>query len=498
MTTYILSNGKVKKVYLTMFLAVTGYYLYYIGRTRLKYNPYILKRGPEYKVNIYSDLMTKLCKLDIDISDFRQRCKEKQIYQIGLSTECDLSVSYVDKNRFDAILAGKKDIDNNDFRYRMKFGKFLSKLGYNDAMCEHYYNLFKPLKGIFEVVDGQKIPYWYDGNRYLSACGTLNDSCMRNVASDYFDIYVDNCEMLILKSDNNLLIGRALIWTTNIGKVMDRIYGSDDTILNFKQYATDNGISFKTNQNYSDKTLVTVKGISTNIDIYVNLKYDISKYNNFPYMDTFTYLDDQTAYNTIKGDYTANNTDGTLEDYNDYNHVTDYNGDRQHIDDVTYVESRSEYYPNDDVCFCNGTAYLEEDCVNINGTWYNKDDDDIVWSSYNAEYIHYDHAVYVEHDDDYFYDYQTVYVETIEEDRLKDDCIQDVNNDWQLKDDCIEIDNEWYHKDNDDIIKIGSTWYLKYDCIEIDNNYYLEDDANITFDEITETYFLNTKNEITC
>lgn len=500
MQTYILSNGKVKKVYLTMFLAITGFYIYYIGRVRLKYAPYILKRGTEYQVIIYSDLMTKLCKLDIDISDFRQRCKDKQVYQIGLSTDCDLSVSYVDKNRFDVILAGKKDIDNNDFRYRMKFGKFLSKLGYNSAMCEHYYNLFKPLKGTFEIVDGQKIPYWYDGNRYLSDCGTLNDSCMRNVDSAYFDIYVDNCEMLILKSDNNLLMGRALIWNTNIGKVLDRIYGSDDTILKFKQYATDNNISFKTTQNYSDKTGISVNGINTNTSIHVDLKYDISKYNYFPYMDTFTYLDDQTAYNTNRGDYCANNTDGTLEGYNDDNddYVTDYNGDRQHIDDVTYVESRNEYYPNDDVVWCGGHVYLESECVNINGTWYHRDDDNIVWSAHNDKYIHYADAIYVEYEDDYFYDYQTVYIESIQEDRLKYTCIQDVNNDWQVKEDCIEIDNEWYHQDSEDIIQINSTWYLKDNCIEIDNEYYLADDENISFDNTTETYFLNIKNEIAC
>ena len=100
----------------------------------------------------------------------------------------------------------------------------------------------------------------------------------------YLDIYCYNddvCSLLILKDvdDKSKIIGRALIWETNIGQFMDRIYYIKDSDSNlFAKYAKDNNIHFKTSPNYNKDQKITVQ--------LKNFKF---KY--YPYMDTFKYLD---------------------------------------------------------------------------------------------------------------------------------------------------------------------------------------------------------------
>ena len=100
----------------------------------------------------------------------------------------------------------------------------------------------------FDVVDGEDIGHWYHHSNYKERSGCLGSSCMSNVNSNYFDIYIKNvdvCKLIILRSieDDSLIVGRALLWTLSDGKkFVDRIYTIQDSDVQlFRDYAKENG-----------------------------------------------------------------------------------------------------------------------------------------------------------------------------------------------------------------------------------------------------------------
>jgi hypothetical protein len=455
MQTIILnSKREVKKVFLKY-----QSYFYYVGRTRLLNKPYTLREGKNNVVNVNPELYYKIYSTSLSVYDFINRCKKEGYYELNLSQDCQNSISYLDRNRFESVIKGTKSIDNNDFRYRMKFGKFLTKLGYSEQEAEYYFNQFKPVNGKFKLVEGNDIAKYYHKNTYEDGQGSLNDSCMRNADTDYFDIYKDNCKMLILLNENTgKILGRSLIWECKDFKLMDRIYGSDATIEKFKMYAIEHNFAHKTYQSYSSKNSITFEGREIYSELSISLKYDIDRYSNFPYMDTFTYLDDNTAYNFDRhSKYNANNTDGTLEGYNDDDddYITDAYGTRQHIDEVCYVESRHDYYPENECVYIDGEVHLIRECVKIGYNWYHNESDQIVWSSYNDCYLLIDDAVYSEKEYDYFELDQVTHIDSIDDYVLNDDAVEDAAGEMQLLKDCIEIEGEFYHKESEEVTAIA-------------------------------------------
>jgi hypothetical protein len=162
----------------------------------------------------------------------------------------------------------------------------------------------------FDIVEGQKIGYWYDQNNYEDGGGTLNNSCMADVSDDYFDIYMDNpksVRMVIFYDDNGrtddngkytsgTIKGRALLWniTGNSGfsgesYFMDRIYTKNDSDIQlFKQFAEKNGFWYKMYQN-SDTTFIMSNGSqSKDADLIIKLNHCECDY--YPYLDTLPYL----------------------------------------------------------------------------------------------------------------------------------------------------------------------------------------------------------------
>jgi hypothetical protein len=180
----------------------------------------------------------------------------------------------------------------------------------------------------FELVSGDDIKYWYLGERYVTSEGTLGNSCMRYPrCQSYFGIYVDNpevCKLLILKSPDNqeLIIGRALVWTLTDGRIfMDRIYYTSDYIKDtFIGYAKKNGWLHKEEQNSSDSTnIIDTKIKAGHGEIYtdtlvVELKYNKDHYSKFPYMDTLKYWDgyrnDKICNDPSSYDYGMEDTEG--------------------------------------------------------------------------------------------------------------------------------------------------------------------------------------------
>jgi len=200
-----------------------------------------------------------------------------------------------------------------------------------DKDLEEFVNLYKATVDkmndrfqYFHSVKEQEIAHWYNYRNYQERQGSLGSSCMSNVNSNYFDIYMSNpdvCELVILKSeeDDSLIVGRALLWTLSDGKkFMDRIYTiKDSDVQLFRDWAKENGWYTKQYNSSSDSGRAIAPD-GTNVDlgtITVNIKRGM--YDAYPYLDTLKYFKpgDGTLSNrrTGRGDeYTLEDTSGEL------------------------------------------------------------------------------------------------------------------------------------------------------------------------------------------
>lgn len=176
----------------------------------------------------------------------------------------------------------------------IKFGRFLNKVltelkvELKPKDVETFVNFYKAHNAFnrnafdyFKVVDGEEIIKWYHSSTYANGCGTLNNSCMRlDKCQEYFDIYTNpenNVKMLILTNEENKLLGRCLLWETDKGSYMDRIYSNDHILNLFKKWANENGYEKSHHTNSNNNNQISVK-------IKVNMNRD------FPYLDSFKFM----------------------------------------------------------------------------------------------------------------------------------------------------------------------------------------------------------------
>ncbi len=171
------------------------------------------------------------------------------------------------------------------------------------------YDLFKNAFSKFEVVTGTTISYWYEGDRYIRGGGSLNNSCMSNVSSDYFDIYCynKNVSMVILYDDNGIfnndkyisdkIKGRAILWKaeTDDGEkivFMDRIYTVDDSDVGlFIEYANSNDWWHRSSQGHiGHYNGVKISRKNENKQIHIKCYLETTKHDYYPYCDTLCYL----------------------------------------------------------------------------------------------------------------------------------------------------------------------------------------------------------------
>lgn len=211
-------------------------------------------------------------------------------------------------------------------RNNIKIGRLVrailtsAKQPFTDRDIEEFVNLYKATYDImanalirFDIVEGQKIGYWYNNKQYAKNEGVLGNSCMADVSSSYFDIYMDNpkvCKLIILFDENGTIegekyvsdkiIGRCLLWTTNKGQVMDRIYTIRDSDVElFKEFGKKNGFWWKACQD-SDNDFRMENGTSSIDNPSLTIQLDDSDFEEYPYMDTFYMLDVDS--NTLTND----------------------------------------------------------------------------------------------------------------------------------------------------------------------------------------------------
>jgi hypothetical protein len=144
----------------------------------------------------------------------------------------------------------------------------------NEFKCEH-----DLMNGIIDIkfVSGEDLYYWYKYENYNQrAGGPLNNSCMRSVDKKILQLYIDNPNQvkLAIFTKNNKLEARALIWETNHGTYMDRIYYTQDHIKNiYEKYALDH--------NWLYRETLRERNLTVSLDH--------GKYVYTPYFDSFRY-----------------------------------------------------------------------------------------------------------------------------------------------------------------------------------------------------------------
>ena len=214
---------------------------------------------------------------------------EVDYFKIELTDEIDIKGTEDVTIKFDAVFSGKRIEDINDSHIE----KFV-----NDITAFIKMNMSTE-NSVIEEVKGEDIRKWYNTDNYQSKTGQLGGSCMSyGSCQGYLDIYVenpDNVSLLILKSDNDKLIGRALLWKLDNGKrFVDRVYcHTDYDIKIFDKWAIDNDCIYRNSGNNNDISYYE-KGVKIEPDS-LEVTLDECRFDEYPYVDTLCYLDSDSC-----------------------------------------------------------------------------------------------------------------------------------------------------------------------------------------------------------
>ena len=387
--------------------------------------------------------------------------RTKQILDIMLSKIDKGETTQTDVNH----LFNEYDLKSKS-RNDVKLGRLVNALlpgKYTSKDIEEFTNKFKAALSKqgerFEEVSGEDINHWYNADNYKEMSGTLGNSCMAR-KSGLFKIYTENtdvCKMLILVEDDEL-IGRALVWKLSSIKIygkdpvqdswfMDRQYTiKDSDVEKFRNYAKEKGWIYKSSNNHHSFSNVTIEGEEKNATLEVQVK--ATNYGRYPYMDTFKRFDpnegilynDDDEDESYEGQYILNDTGGGYDEI--ASGVWSEWHDRRIPHDEAVWSDWADSYLNREYA-----TYVETGSRRNRDAWYPEDCDDIVYDEWIDEPIHTDDAVYSEAYGYSLYDANAVEV------------IKRIDTDGEA----MGADSNWYHKDDDDIIKAGEyrgqTWY---------------------------------------
>ena len=187
----------------------------------------------------------------------------------------------------------------------------------------------------FNILESNDIANIYDIQEAENS-GTLNSSCMRSEKGLFTEIssFYENLipclknsfvSVLYTFNEQNELTSRALLWKNvngyhNNEKItfdfIDRIYGTEEAVEAYKQYAIDHNFGYKVHQSYQNHDIAHPEYGTIKNSIYIDLK-NCFETEYAPYMDTFKYVNsdfeltnDYSSKNTI---YSFENTDGSIE-----------------------------------------------------------------------------------------------------------------------------------------------------------------------------------------
>lgn len=254
--------------------------------------------------------VARLLLSEHNISDLRK----DYVNYLSISNLDKTKISYLTNERMDSI-SEELDPWTYNKRFFARPASVVNKIfkDIHDKDLEIFNNLYKSIlckiKFTFRILNGNDVKLYYHGDRYRTSSGSLGNSCMKyDNCQRYMNLYVDNSDtisMLGMFDDDNLLMGRALLWNFDSNKVMDRIYTINDEELSyqFKKWANANGYMYKYEQRWNNSLSFEMCG--KKIDKKFSVKLKNWKYDRYPYMDTFKFFD---KANGILYNYNDNNT----------------------------------------------------------------------------------------------------------------------------------------------------------------------------------------------
>jgi|688.fasta_scaffold86524_3 hypothetical protein len=218
-------------------------------------------------------------------------------------------------------------------RVEIRIGRLIKKLfhdTFSDVEIEKFVNQYKSILDQtaldFELWRGVDIGRGYVSSNYTftgSSSNALMNSCM-NDCTDWIDFYM-GCpvQLLVLLNEEGHIFGRALIWEIGKGKfLMDRVYVSfDRDYFKFIDYAKSNGWWWKA-ENKSGASIPYTNGKVTDwFPVEIKLNFDFDEYKDWgiPYLDTFSYCQEDKLTNYIPKDgtyYILTSTDGVYDTNN--------------------------------------------------------------------------------------------------------------------------------------------------------------------------------------
>lgn len=303
---------------------------------------------------------------------------ENPVNFISISREDRTKISYLTPERMNTL--DVSEYWTSSRRFQVKPGGFISKLFRNvtSKEVEKFSNLFRSqsvkTKFRFSIVKGDSIRRYYHYSSYQDDRGTLGASCMKHDSCQkYLDMYINNQDiitMLIMTDENGDLMGRSLLWNFESHKIMDRIYTvcDEDLLFHFKQWATQNGYLYKSEQNWYNTMQFEQIGQKRQ-ELKLEIKID-TDFRYYPYMDTFKFIDTKTGklYNyqyESRHLRTLCSSDGSSYDadylkFDGVDRVLRYQGDSAWVDylqiythqnNITWSEVNEQYIINEHVFY---------------------------------------------------------------------------------------------------------------------------------------------------
>jgi hypothetical protein len=262
---------------------------------------------------IDSPICVALLNLHNEPSDFSLIMVGDDVDTISFTTSTKLSQHFntYDYSKLSTLV---RPLRNETLIYfknntNIRAGRFIKKIfldEFTDQEIENFVNQYKSIREEnslnFEIWEGNKIISGYQSKNYNydgPSSNPLMNSCMNDELHliDFYQ-YVPVKLLVLLNSDGHIF-GRSLIWQTDKGLFMDRIYVTNNSdYFKFINYAKTNNIIYK-NENKSGPSVEYVKdGKVSWFPMIIKLKFNIDEYSkeefsgkirDIPYMDTFIY-----------------------------------------------------------------------------------------------------------------------------------------------------------------------------------------------------------------
>jgi hypothetical protein len=431
-------------------------------------------------------------------------------------------VSYMQVNRILKEFPGKDDRVENDSKFwtdekirtKHKIGKWITHIykdvykttDFTPSQIEEFSNVYKAtydaidITPEFVILKGDDIKWGYLEDNYAEGSGTLANSCMRySRCQNYFDIYTENedvCSLLVLKSSDNKVKGRALLWVLDDGELyMDRIYIANDS----DKYLFDEWAEEKKYRTY--------------LNDYQSKSVEVGEdsYDHYPYMDTFISFDKDNQVLRSGEDSDCIKLQDTSGGYSEPGVWSDYSGEHIDEDYAIWIESIDDYVHQDDAVYLSYQDTYEIDDANYRSrrnlpalvhsecceTWLYVDDSS--YSEILSDYVNIydgDYVVFiidkngetdiVPSDDKYSFLYKEVDGENYSMDYMEDP----YTGEYGFWDDIIyDIRNKLVEELGEDSTKVNGELVEKLLEFEPDTEFMKNIDENDSYKEILGTYY---------